>query len=41
LIQELRPTLTKLKISTPEELGIDQPELGLKSVYEMKGPNDY
>jgi cytochrome c oxidase subunit 5a len=41
LIQELRPTLTKLNISTPEELGYDQPELGLKTVFEMTGPNDY
>jgi len=41
LIQEIRPTLDKLKISTPEELGLDKPELGLKSVFEMKGPNDY
>jgi len=41
LIQEIRPTLEKLKISTPEELGFDKPELGLKSVFEMKGPNDY
>jgi cytochrome c oxidase subunit 5a len=41
LIQEIRPTLDKLKISTPEELGLDKPQLGLKSVFEMKGPNDY
>ena len=41
LIQEIKPTLTKLNISTPEELGYDKPELGLKSVYEMKGPDDY
>jgi cytochrome c oxidase subunit 5a len=41
LIQEIRPTLDKLGISTPEELGYDKPELGLKSVFEMKGPNDY
>lgn len=41
LIQEIRPTLDKLKISTPEELGIDKPEFGLKSVFDMKGPNDY
>lgn len=41
LIQEIRPTLDKLKISTPEELGYDKPELGVKNVFEMKGPNDY
>ena len=41
LIQEIRPTLDKLGISTPEELGYDKPELGLKSVWEMRGPNDY
>jgi cytochrome c oxidase subunit 5a len=41
LIQEIRPTLDKLGISTPEELGYDKPELGLKSVFEMHGPNDY
>ena len=41
LIQEIRPTLDKLGISTPEELGYDKPEFGIKSVYEMKGPNDY
>jgi cytochrome c oxidase subunit 5a len=41
LIQEIRPTLNKLGISTPEELGYDKPELALKSVFEMKGPNDY
>ncbi len=41
LIQEIRPTLDRLKISTPEELGLDKPELGLKDVFEMKGPNDY
>lgn len=41
LIQELRPTLDKLKISTPEELGLDKPEFGLKNVFEMHGPKDY
>lgn len=41
MIQEIRPTLDKLKISTPEELGYDKPELALKNVFEMKGPNDY
>jgi hypothetical protein len=33
--------LDKLGISTPEELGYTKPELGLKTVMEMKGPNDY
>lgn len=41
LIQEIRPTLDKLGMSTPEDLGYDKPELGLKSVFEMKGPKDY
>ncbi|RNA40471.1 cytochrome c oxidase subunit mitochondrial [Brachionus plicatilis] len=41
LIQEIRPTLDKLKIATPEDLGYEKPEFGLKSVFEMKGPNDY
>jgi cytochrome c oxidase subunit 5a len=41
LIQEIRPTLDRLKISTPEELGLDKPELGLKNVFEMHGPKDY
>ncbi|KFB37530.1 AGAP011159-PA-like protein [Anopheles sinensis] len=35
LLQEIRPTLTELGISTPEEMGYDQPELALKSVYDM------
>lgn len=35
LLQEIRPTLSELGIETPEELGYDQPELALKSVYEM------
>lgn len=35
ILQEIRPTLTELSIETPEELGYDQPELALKSVYEM------
>lgn len=35
LLTEIRPTLTELGIETPEELGYDQPELALKSVYEM------
>lgn len=35
LLQEIRPTLKELGIETPEELGYDQPELALKSVFEM------
>lgn len=35
IIQELRPTLTELGISTPEELGYDKPELALQSVYNL------
>jgi cytochrome c oxidase subunit 5a len=35
LLQEIRPTLTELGIETPEELGYDQPELALKSVFDM------
>lgn len=36
LINEIRPTLTELSIETPEELGYDVPELGLKTVYELE-----
>ncbi|XP_062564898.1 cytochrome c oxidase subunit 5A, mitochondrial [Armigeres subalbatus] len=35
LLQEIRPTLTELGIETPEELGYDQPELALKSVFDL------
>lgn len=35
VIQELRPTLTELGISTPEELGYDKPELYTPSVYDL------
>lgn len=35
IIQELKPTLTELGISTPEELGYDKPELALKSVFDL------
>ncbi|CAG9804394.1 unnamed protein product [Chironomus riparius] len=35
MVQEIRPTLTELGVETPEELGYDQPELALKSVFEM------
>lgn len=34
LLQEIRPTLNELGIETPEELGYDKPELGLKTVWE-------
>lgn len=34
ILQEIRPTLEKLGISTPEELGYDKPELALKSTDE-------
>ncbi|KAF2363035.1 Cytochrome c oxidase subunit Va/VI [Trinorchestia longiramus] len=34
ILQEIKPTLTELGISTPEEMGYDQPELALKTVYE-------
>lgn len=35
IIQEIRPTLDELGISTPEELGYDQPELACESEYHM------
>lgn len=35
IVSEIRPTLTELGVETPEELGYDQPELALKTVYEM------
>jgi cytochrome c oxidase subunit 5a len=35
ILQEIRPTLDELGINTPEELGYDKPELGIKNVYEM------
>jgi cytochrome c oxidase subunit 5a len=35
MVQEIRPTLSELGVETPEELGYDQPELALKSVFEM------
>lgn len=34
-MQELKPTLSELGISTPEELGFDKPELALQSVFHM------
>ncbi|CAK9813656.1 Cytochrome c oxidase subunit 5A, mitochondrial [Anthophora quadrimaculata] len=35
ILQEIRPTLDELGISTPEELGYDKPELALQSVYDI------
>lgn len=35
ILQEIRPTLDELGISTPEELGYDKPELAYESVYHM------
>jgi len=35
ILQEIRPTLDKLGISTPEDLGYDKPELALKSVDDL------
>lgn len=34
LVQEITPTLTELGISSVEDMGYDEPELALKSVYE-------
>lgn len=33
IIQEIRPTLDKLGISTPEELGYDKPELSIEDPF--------
>lgn len=33
LLQEIRPTLDKLGISTPEELGFDKPELSIEDPF--------
>ncbi|XP_070157925.1 cytochrome c oxidase subunit 5A, mitochondrial [Polyergus mexicanus] len=35
ILQEIRPVLDELGISTPEELGYDKPELACESVYHM------
>ncbi|CAK9808539.1 Cytochrome c oxidase subunit 5A, mitochondrial [Anthophora plagiata] len=35
ILQEIRPTLNELGISTPEELGYDKPELALQSVFDI------
>lgn len=37
IIQEIRPTLDELGISTPEEMGYDKPELALEDVMDMHG----
>ena len=37
MLQELKPTLDELGISTPEELGYDKPELALPNPYEIHG----
>jgi len=37
IIQEIKPTLDELGISTVEELGYDKPELALKSVFDIHG----
>nr|ACT31598.1 cytochrome c oxidase subunit Va protein-like protein [Artemia franciscana] len=35
LLQEIRPTLDELGISTPDQLGYDEPELGCKTIEEV------
>ncbi|XP_064646197.1 cytochrome c oxidase subunit 5A, mitochondrial-like [Lineus longissimus] len=37
ILQEIRPTLDELGISTPEEMGYDKPELALEDVMDMHG----
>lgn len=37
IIQEIRPTLDELGISTPEELGYDKPELATQNPYDIHG----
>nr|ALI58372.1 cytochrome c oxidase subunit Va [Cerebratulus lacteus] len=37
IIQEIRPTLDELGISSPEEMGYDKPELALEDVFDMHG----
>uniref|UniRef100_A0A6A7FPV0 Cytochrome c oxidase subunit 5A, mitochondrial n=1 Tax=Hirondellea gigas TaxID=1518452 RepID=A0A6A7FPV0_9CRUS len=34
ILQEIKPTMDELGISTPEEMGYDKPELALKTVFE-------
>ncbi|CAL8148875.1 unnamed protein product [Orchesella dallaii] len=35
VLNEIKPTLDELGISTPEEMGYDKPELALKSVFDV------
>ena len=35
MMQELKPTLDELGISTPEEMGYNQPELALPNPYDI------
>uniref|UniRef100_A0A348G665 Cytochrome c oxidase subunit 5A, mitochondrial n=1 Tax=Odontomachus monticola TaxID=613454 RepID=A0A348G665_ODOMO len=35
IVQEIKPTLDELGINTPEQLGYDEPELAVESVYHM------
>ncbi|CAH1796128.1 unnamed protein product [Owenia fusiformis] len=35
ILQEIRPTLDELGISTPEELGFDKPELAVEDVQDI------
>ncbi|XP_065081596.1 cytochrome c oxidase subunit 5A, mitochondrial-like [Ochlerotatus camptorhynchus] len=36
LLQEIKSTLCDLGIDTPEELGYDQPELAMKTIYDLE-----
>ena len=35
MINEIRPTLDELGISTPDEMGYDKPELACQNVYDI------
>lgn len=35
ILQEIKPTLDELGINTPEELGYDEPELALQSIFDI------
>jgi len=37
IMQEIRPTLDELGISTPEEMGFDKPELAMVNPYDVHG----
>jgi len=37
VLNEIKPTLDELGISTPDEMGYDKPELALKSVFDVHG----